>query len=135
MKIQVAGCVVLDDYGRMLLLHRAGDDVSWWELPGGKLEQGETADQAAVRELGEELGVQVDLRGTLATGVFEHDTNEYAYTWFRAKIVTGEPTIFEPELFDDFDFFDPEDLPGLALSPYMSILLDKLVSGEVVLGT
>jgi 8-oxo-dGTP diphosphatase len=61
--------VVLGDRdGRLLLLRRAGDDdhnPGLWEFPGGGIEPGETPDEAAARELREEVGVDVaadDLR-------------------------------------------------------------------------
>lgn len=48
--------------GRVLLGHRAGWKPNWpnhWDAIGGRLEPGETADQALIREIGEEIGVRV----------------------------------------------------------------------------
>lgn len=58
--------VVLDADDRILLFRarEAGQPQLglWWELPGGGIEPGETAEQAAVRELDEETGIAVDVR-------------------------------------------------------------------------
>jgi 8-oxo-dGTP pyrophosphatase MutT (NUDIX family) len=58
--------VVLDAEGRILLFRtrEAGQPRFglWWELPGGGIEPGETAEQAAVRELAEETGIAVDVQ-------------------------------------------------------------------------
>lgn len=58
--------VVLDAADRILLFRtrEAGQPQFglWWELPGGGIEPGETAEQAAVRELYEETGIPVDVR-------------------------------------------------------------------------
>jgi len=54
--LEVAGALVRD--GEHLLLERRRD-TAVWDTPGGKLEPGETAAAAIVRELGEELGVAV----------------------------------------------------------------------------
>lgn len=59
MPTQVLGVVVLRD-GLILAAHRADHPAgTGWEFPGGKGEPGETAEQTAVRELREELGVTV----------------------------------------------------------------------------
>jgi 8-oxo-dGTP diphosphatase len=72
--IRVAAAVVWRD-GRLLLTRRppGGRFGLQWEFPGGKLEPGESAEQALVRELREELGVGSVTRGTLAV-----ETHEYA---------------------------------------------------------
>ncbi|HKA68987.1 MAG TPA: NUDIX domain-containing protein [Actinomycetes bacterium] len=58
--------VVLDTADRILLFRtREASQPQfglWWELPGGGIEPGETAEQAAVRELDEETGIAVDVR-------------------------------------------------------------------------
>lgn len=59
--VHVVAAVLRDVRGRILLARRtAGRDLAGaWEFPGGKVEPGETAQQALVRELDEELGIQV----------------------------------------------------------------------------
>lgn len=132
-KVELAGCVILDDYNRMLLLHRSTEELTHWELPGGKLEENETAETAALREIKEELGVDVRLVKSLGAGGFEIKDNEYHYTWFQAVIESGIPDLREPDMFDDLEYFDVEDLPSLALSQNMQVLFNKIFSGEVSL--
>jgi 8-oxo-dGTP diphosphatase len=59
-KIRVAAAVVLAGDGRVLLAQRPRGKAyaGYWEFPGGKLEPGETARDALVRELREELGIE-----------------------------------------------------------------------------
>lgn len=130
-KTELAGCVLLDDYGRILLIHRSTEQLSQWELPGGKIERDETAEAAAVRELREELGVDVRLTNTIGTGEFETEDKEYHYTWFQAVLESGIPELQEADTFDDLEHFDLEDLPSLALSQNMQVMSRKLFSGEV----
>lgn len=71
-RLRVAAAVVWRD-GRVLMTRRppGGPLGLRWEFPGGKLEAGETAEQALVRELREELGVGALTRELLA--VESHD--------------------------------------------------------------
>lgn len=131
--IELAGCVIVDDYGRILLMHRSSGENTHWELPGGKIENHETPEEAAVRELGEELGVTVRLTGALGSEVFEQAEQEYRYHWFQAVIDEGQPHIVETEEYDDLDFFELEDMPGLALSTNMLVLYPLIYSGEISL--
>ena len=130
---QLAGCVIVDDLERLLLIHRGMGENTRWELPGGKLEADETAEAAAVRELQEELGVIVRLVKALGSCEFEENGQAYQYNWFHAVIEHGEPAIQETDRFDDLDYFDLDDMMELALSPNMQILLQKFWSSEVVL--
>lgn len=58
----VAAVAMVDEAGRVLMQQRlaGGAHGGLWEFPGGKLEDGEAPEQAAVRELHEELGVVID---------------------------------------------------------------------------
>jgi 8-oxo-dGTP pyrophosphatase MutT (NUDIX family) len=58
-EIQAAGGVVLDADGRVAVVHRPRYDD--WSLPKGKLDEGETFEEAALREVWEETGLRVAL--------------------------------------------------------------------------
>jgi 8-oxo-dGTP diphosphatase len=59
--VDVAVGVLIDDAGRFLLTSRPEGKVyaGYWEFPGGKLEAGESVEQALRRELHEELGITI----------------------------------------------------------------------------
>ncbi len=79
MNVDVAVCIVRAADGRVLVAERTARQVSagYWELPGGKIDAGESAREAAARELFEEVGLEArTLRPALA----------YAYD-FKAKRV------------------------------------------------
>ena len=59
--MEVAVGVLIDAEGRFLLTSRPAGKVyaGYWEFPGGKLEPGETVEQALQRELQEELGIRI----------------------------------------------------------------------------
>ena len=61
--VEVVAGVISDAHGRILLARRTeGRDLAGlWEFPGGKREHGETSESALVRELDEELGIEVEL--------------------------------------------------------------------------
>ncbi len=65
--IHVVAGVIVDARGRILLTRRTeGRDMAGlWEFPGGKREPGETSDDALIRELREELGIEVEVGDTL----------------------------------------------------------------------
>jgi 8-oxo-dGTP pyrophosphatase MutT (NUDIX family) len=61
-----ARVLLLDEHDRVLLMHaRDPDDPGhhWWELPGGGRDDGETLEQAAMREVAEETGIELDQLG------------------------------------------------------------------------
>jgi 8-oxo-dGTP diphosphatase len=76
--IQAAGGVVLDSQGRVAIVHRPRYDD--WSLPKGKLDPGESFEQAAVREVEEETGLRARL-------VRELPSVEYRDNKDRPKVV------------------------------------------------
>ncbi|HEX4635349.1 MAG TPA: NUDIX domain-containing protein [Rhizomicrobium sp.] len=72
---QAGRAILRDDAGRVLLIHFVLPNMTFWATPGGGMEPGETPLAAAIRELREELGIEVSLQGPVhkAVGIFEFE--------------------------------------------------------------
>lgn len=120
--IELAGNLVVED-GKILLLYRKDHDH--WEVPGGKVEDDESATEAAVREAEEEIGVSVELRKPFYSGEFQHDDEMFLWHGYVAEIVEGRPEIQE-EGFEKLEWFDPRELDDLELAPNIEMILPAL---------
>ena len=59
-RVQCVGAIIFDEAGRLLLIKRGHDPgAGLWSVPGGRIEPGETDEQAVVREVAEETGLLV----------------------------------------------------------------------------
>src|SRR5882762_10390644 len=113
MQRKLAGCIITDKQRRILLLHRNTAKRQQWEIPGGKVEGGEAPTKAAIREAKEELGVIVDVDKLLGERTFTEDGFTLHYTWFRAQIIEGEPSVTEPDTFNNLRYFSLDELRAM----------------------
>jgi 8-oxo-dGTP diphosphatase len=90
MRIVVGVAVVRDD--RVLAAYRPGPDGGW-EFPGGKVEPGETDEEAAVREIREELDLEIKVGESLGPGV--DISAAYRLHVYLATVVAGDPVLRE----------------------------------------
>lgn len=108
-------CIALDG-NKVLIAHRipVGQMGDRWEFPGGKVEQGETDEQAVMREFREEFGVDVTVGTQIAVSEFEHNGQTvflHAYQIFvphngqKKKYVLTEHT--------EYAWIDVLDIPNL----------------------
>lgn len=126
--INVAGGVIKNEIGEILLLYRNQTHLSQWELPGGKIEAGENAKETVIRELQEELGIEVSIERYIGAELFKQIERHWNYEWFNAKIEKGSPTICEPEIFNDLRYWNPKDILESKenISPNVLNLLNQL---------
>jgi 8-oxo-dGTP diphosphatase len=130
--LKLAGCIIEEKQGKILLLHRNTSGRVQWETPGGKIEEGEDSQVAAIREVKEELGVDVSILGKLGEHLFEEDGHAMHYIWYRAKITSGTPSPQEAK-FDKLQAFSWLELRAMFndLSPNTKNLVVAYESGEI----
>jgi 8-oxo-dGTP diphosphatase len=120
-------------HGELLLVRRC--DSGAWELPGGRVDVGETALEAAVRETAEEAGVQVVV--TEFAGLFTDpghvvraaggEVRQQFALVFRARAVDGAPHADQRET-SEAAWVPVADLPGLPIEPPVRLWIAKALS-------
>ena len=90
--VEVAAAVLQRPDGSFLLAQRPPDKIwaGYWEFPGGKIEAGETPYHALVRELREELGIEVETAYPWITRVFTYPHTTVRLNFFRVTEWSGE---------------------------------------------
>ena len=113
--IHVVGAVVVSS-GEVLCVQRGpnGTLPGLWEFPGGKIEPGETAQEALRREVVEELQCNVTVGEEVTTTRHEYDFGIVHLTTFYCELVDGSPQLSEHS---DMTWRDPADLRHLAWAP------------------
>ena len=120
----VAALIRRDD--RILICQRPAHKARGllWEFVGGKVEPGETPQQALVRECREELDVTVE-----PLSVFTQVTHDYPdvrvhLTLFTARIVSGEPKLLEHNA---IKWITPSEIPDYAFCPADAEILKTIM--------
>jgi 8-oxo-dGTP diphosphatase len=115
-RIDCVGGIVTDPAGRLLLIKRGHDpEAGRWSLPGGRVERGETDQQAVVRELHEETGLRVEC-GPLAGSVERpgRDGDVVVIRDYRATVAGG--ALQPGDDAADARWVSPAELASLPLS-------------------
>lgn len=125
--------VVVVKEGAVLLQQRA--DLPLWNLPGGRVEEGESLAAAAIREVREETGLVV--RPTRLVGVYSRplwrDGGNHT-TLFAAEVDGGDLRDADPAETRDVRFFPPAALPA-ALVWWNRPMIDDALAGRTVART
>ena len=115
-RIDVMAAAITDARGRILLARRTeGRDLAGlWEFPGGKREPGETPEQALVRELREELGIEVKVGAPLIAVAQQYPHKRLRLDVRRVTRWRGTPRGQEGQA---LAWVPPDKLPGYAMPP------------------
>lgn len=109
-------CAIVIEEGRILLMHRRKAGIEYYTVPGGKIEPGESPEQACIREVLEETGLTVEIIREFAVlsnlGRTEH--------YFCARKLSGELQLGGPEAErqSEANFYEPMWVPLDRLSEY-----------------
>lgn len=116
--------------GKVLLLQRGdGDYAGSWSLPGGHLEFLERIDEAIVRELKEELNLEVDPENVELIAITDdlrpQINQHYLHATFKVIIGDQEPVCNEPDKCTELHWFPIDELPK-NIFPFQAKIFDTL---------
>jgi 8-oxo-dGTP diphosphatase len=112
--IEVVCAVIVEDGKVMLCKRAAGMHLAGhWEFPGGKIEAGESAREALVREIREELGCEVEVGEGLDPVEHRYPDLAVRLRPFVCAVREGRPVPLEHE---EIGWFGPAELPELGLA-------------------
>lgn len=109
--------VVRDEAGRCLLLRRSLSsrrNPGKWEFPGGKIDVGETFEEALLREVAEETGLTISLQRVAGAAESELPAMRVAYLILEGRLGSGQVRLSDEH--DGYVWVAPRDLPTMDLA-------------------
>ncbi len=125
-KVEVVAALIWEA-GKFLICQRPAGKARGllWEFVGGKVESGETKEEALVRECREELGVTVSVGGVFMDVVHAYPDLTVHLTLFWASIAEGVPRLLEH---NDMQWITPGDIPKYEFCPADVEILRQITS-------
>ena len=124
MKIVRVVAAVIRDGDRIFATARGyGEYKGWWEFPGGKIEAGETPEEALVREIHEELDTEIRVGELIDTIEYDYPTFHLRMDCFWAEVIAGRLVLKEAE---DARWLTKETLESVQWLPADQTIIDAI---------
>ncbi len=126
--LRVAAAILVSNH-RILAAQRGyGEFKDGWEFPGGKVEAGETARQALVREIREEMDIRIEIGRLFETVEYDYPQFHLSMQCFLCTLKNGEPVLREHEA---ARWLAREELDSVEWLPADRDLIEKLKRTEL----
>lgn len=121
--IRVAAAVLRSEDKIFATARGYGEFKGKWEFPGGKIEPGETPQEALVREIQEELDVKIKVGDLIGTVEYDYPSFHLSMDCFWCNVTVGEITLKEAE---DARWLSNDELYSVDWLPADMELIEKL---------
>ncbi len=123
MIISTAG-IAIKDNKFLLALRMPGTSIGEsWEFPGGKAEDGETPEEALIREFQEELNIKIKVGERICSGNFKNKDKEFEIYGFIIQLVTEKLTLSEHS---QVGWFSLDEMASLKMAGSDKQIVQKL---------
>ena len=121
---EVSAAIIIED-GKVLLARRAKGEklAGYWEFPGGKREEDETIDECLVREIREELSLDIEVVGEFDTSDYEYPGGQIRLIGLLAEIQNG---VISKTVHDLVEWIDIPSVLNYQLAPADIPLAERL---------
>ena len=131
--IEVVAAIIFDEQGRIFATQRGyGEWKDWWEFPGGKIEAGETSQQALKREIHEELDAEIEVGELMRTIDYDYPNFHLTMHCFKCRLealsdkvqgTKGQYTLLEHEA---AKWLQPDELDSVKWLPADEEIIEEL---------
>jgi 8-oxo-dGTP diphosphatase len=128
----VSSIIIKKDNKLLLVKEKQNDNREWWVFPGGGVEFGETLEDAALREIKEELGLDVEIKEFLGFKEVIFPKHEYhtIVFFFIADPLDGEINKIDEIL--DVGYFTAEEIKNLDLVGSAKWVMEELNKKSII---
>ena len=125
--VHVVAAIIENENNEILCALRGPEMTlpNYWEFPGGKVEDGETKEEALKREIKEELGCTINVYEQIEDTTYEYAKVIVRLETFMAKVILGTPVITEHA---EIKWITREELPVLNWAPADIPAIEKLTN-------
>ena len=130
--VHVVGAII-ENENREILCALRGPEMTlpnYWEFPGGKIEEGESKEEALIREIDEELGCQIEVLQHVDDTTYEYEKVIVRLETYLSRIISGTPKISEHA---EIKWVPRTELNTLNWAPADIPAIEKLLSDEIVI--
>lgn len=130
MKTYRVVAAIIERDNKILATQRGyGDHKDGWEFPGGKIELGETPEQAIVREIKEELDMTIKVERHVVNVAYDYPTFHLEMGCFLCRIKDGTPHLLEHEA---ATWLRPEEIDSVDWLPADVLVVNALKTQGIV---
>ena len=113
-KLEVVAAIIKENDKYFTTQRGYGEYKGWWEFPGGKIENGESKEEALKREIREELVTEIEIDRFITTVQFDYPEFHLIMHCFICHITAGQPQLLEAKA---AKWLDKNDLASVEWLP------------------